>query len=370
MVWIFSPCGQAQNQAGMRLEDLEQMALSGNPTMAQAQANVRLAAGRASQSAFYPNPTIGYYGDEIRGGYYGGGKQGGFVSQKIIIGGKIGAARRAAQLLVGEAETNGEAQRLRILNNVRALFYEVLVDQRLVDVRENLSKLSADATQTSHQLANIGQADRPDVLQAELEQQQTNIALRAAQQNLKASWRALTAVVGKPDLPQTRLEGDPEAVPELNYDEWLATTLRDSPEVKVAQQNVGRAEALLAQAKKAPIPDLELYGSLSQNNEPLTGNSPRITGLNGGVQIGVQCRSSTVIRVISPPRKRRSKSHNKISPGRSFKLPAALATCFEITNRRWRPSANIRLRCCRARKRRTDFTKRTMGIWRRHIRWH
>jgi cobalt-zinc-cadmium efflux system outer membrane protein len=157
-----------------------------------------------------------------------------------------------------------------------------------VDVRQNLAKLAADATQTSHQLANVGQADRPDVLQAEVEQQQINVSLRIAQQNLQSSWRTLTAVVGKPDLPQARLEGDLEAIPDLNYEEWLATTLRDSPEVKLAQQRVERAEASLVQAKKVPIPDLQLYGNLSQNNMPLVETSPRITGVQGGVQIGVQ----------------------------------------------------------------------------------
>jgi Cu/Ag efflux protein CusF len=83
-------------QGGMRLEELEQMALTNNPTAAQVQANLRAAAGLARQAALYPNPTVGYYGDEIRGGYISGGKQGGFVSQTIVLGGKLQAARRVA----------------------------------------------------------------------------------------------------------------------------------------------------------------------------------------------------------------------------------------------------------------------------------
>lgn len=273
--------------AGLRLEELERMALANNPTIAQVQANVRVSAGLARQAGLYPNPTVGYYGDEIRGGYVGGGKQGGFVSQTIVTGGKLRAARRVADLLTQQAETSGEVQRLRILNNVRIVFYQVLADQRLVEVRQNLAKLSADATQTSHQLANVGQADRPDVLQAEVEQQQVTVSLRIAQQNLRSSWRTLAAVVGKGGLPQTRLEGDLEAIPDLDYEEWLATTLRDSPEVKLAHQTVDRAEASLTQARKVPIPDLQLYGNLSQNYEPLE-STRRPIGLNGGVQIGVQ----------------------------------------------------------------------------------
>jgi cobalt-zinc-cadmium efflux system outer membrane protein len=97
----------------------------------------------------------------------------------------------------------------------------------------------------------------------------------------------LAATVGKPQLSVTRLEGDLAAIPDLNYEEWVATSLRESPEVKVAQQAVERAEAALIQARKAPIPDLQITGILAQNYEPLD-TTHRPTGLQGGAQIGVQ----------------------------------------------------------------------------------
>jgi Cu/Ag efflux protein CusF len=80
------------------LTELERIALSNNPTVAQEEANIRVAAGLATQAGLYPNPTVGYYGDEIRGGYIGAGQQGGFVSQTIVTGGKLRAARRVADL--------------------------------------------------------------------------------------------------------------------------------------------------------------------------------------------------------------------------------------------------------------------------------
>ncbi len=280
------PGGRAK-AVGLGLEELEQMALANNPTVVQAQANLRVTAGLARQAGLYPNPTVGYYGDEIRGGVIGGGKQGGFVSQTIVTGGKLRAARRVAELQTNEVETSGQLQRLRILNNVRALFYQVLAAQRLAEVRQNLAKLAGDATQTSRQLGNVGQADRPDILQAEVEQQQANVSFRVAQQSLESSWRILAVVVGKPGLPLSHLEGNLEEVPDLSFDEWLSTTLRESPEVKLAQQAVDRAEASLVQARKAPIPDLQLTGILTQNYEPLdTTRMP--TGLMGGAQIGIQ----------------------------------------------------------------------------------
>ena len=240
------------SQPGLKLEALEAMALANNPTLAQSQANIRVAVGQARQAGLYPNPTIGYYGDEIRGGYYGGGKQGGYINQTIVTGGKLQAARRVAELAGAEAKTNAEAQRMRVLNNVRSMFYQVLARQRLVEVRQSLAQIAADATETSHQLANIGQADRPDVLQTEVEQRQANIAVQIAQQSLRSAWRGLAATVGQPALSQTHLEGDLDAIPDLSYDDWLAKTLQDSPGIKLAQQSADRADAIVAQARKAP----------------------------------------------------------------------------------------------------------------------
>jgi outer membrane protein, heavy metal efflux system len=277
----------AVDKAGLRLEDLEQIALANNPTVAQVQANLRAAMGFTKQAGLYPNPTVGYYGDEIRGGYIGGGKQGGFISQTIVMGGKLGAARRVAELETNEIQTTAQIQRLRIQNNVRALFYQVLAAQRLVEVRQNLAKLAADATQTSLQLGNVGQADRPDILQAELEEQQAMVSVKIAQHSIEASWRMLAAVVGRPDLPVVTLEGDLETIPDLNYEESIATTLRESPELKLAEQAVERAEASLVQEKKVPIPDLQVTGILVQSFEPLD-TTGRPTGVQAGAQIGIQ----------------------------------------------------------------------------------
>src|SRR5260370_18652981 len=225
----------------------------------------------------------------MRRGSSRGGKHGGFISQTIVTGGKLRAARRVAELQANEVETGGQIQRVRIVNNVRSLFYQVLAAQRLVEVRQNLAKLAADATQTSHQLGNVGQANRPDILQAEVEEQQANINLRIAQQNLQASWRMLAAVAGKPGMPLSRLDADLDAVPDLNYEEWLATTLRESPEVKLAQQASERAEASLIQAKKAVIPDLQVTGIFVQNYTPLLETTPsRPPVLQGGAQIAAQ----------------------------------------------------------------------------------
>jgi cobalt-zinc-cadmium efflux system outer membrane protein len=271
----------------LKLDDLEQMALSRNPTFSQVNADVRAAEGTKKQAGLYPNPTVGYYGDEIRGGSFRSGKEGAFINQTIVLGGKLGAARQTAEQQRLQAVTNVEAQRYRVLSSVQSLYYEVLAAQRLVQVRRQLLSLANDAAETSHQLGNVGQADRPDVLQAEVEAEQAGLALASAKQNYQSLWQTLAATAGNPDLPLSRLDGNLEAVPQLDQQEWLTKMLNSSPQVKYAQQEADRAKAALREAKKVPIPDLQISANVSQDNEPLEPLTTR-TGIVGGAQVGVQ----------------------------------------------------------------------------------
>src|SRR5260370_11516856 len=85
--------GRAQEHAQGALVTLEQaqkIASESNPTLRQAEAEIRAARARQQQSGLYPNPTAGYTGDEIRGGPGGGGKPRLFVEPNVVPGAKLG----------------------------------------------------------------------------------------------------------------------------------------------------------------------------------------------------------------------------------------------------------------------------------------
>src|SRR6266478_2030618 len=104
---------------------------------------------------------------------------------------------------------------------------------------------------------------------------------------LRAEADLVSATVGKPELPLTRLAGSLYELPDDNSDQWLEAILRDSPAIKIAQLGVLRAEASLARAKREPIPDLQLRGGLQQNRE-LEATTNRPIGLQGFAEVGVQ----------------------------------------------------------------------------------
>jgi cobalt-zinc-cadmium efflux system outer membrane protein len=278
----------ASEQKTITLEELQQMALQNNPTFAQAAANIRAAEGRKKQSGLYPNPTLGYQGEQIRGGSFHGGEQGFFVQQDIVMGGKLGLNRKIFDQELKQAETEAEEQKLRVLTNVRMSYTQALAAQQTLELRQNLSKLADDAVETSHQLANVGQADAPDVLESEVEAQQAQLAVTMAEQNQQRVWKALAAVVGNPRLPLMRLEGKLEDTPPVNADDLVEKIVNESPAVRIAELGVKRAEAALARAKREPIPDLQLRGGMQQNSELLSAPNGKAVGLQGFADIGVR----------------------------------------------------------------------------------
>jgi len=263
------------------------MALHSNPTFAQSAANIQAAEGRKKQSGLYPNPTIGYQGEEIRGGSFRGGEQGFFVQQDIVMGGKLGLNRKVFDQELKQAQMEGEEQEMRVVTNVRMSYIQALAAQQTLDLRKNLSKLAEDAVETSHQLANVGQADAPDVLEAEVEAQQAQLAVTMAERSQQRIWKALGAVVGNPRLPIMQLEGKLEDTLPVNADELVEKIVNESPAVKIAELGVKRAEAALARDKREPIPDLQLRGGMQQNRE-LSEFTGRPVGLQGFADVGIR----------------------------------------------------------------------------------
>ncbi len=274
-------------ESALRLEDLEQMGLRNNPTLRQADAEVRATHARERQAGLYPNPTVGYQGEQIRGGSFRGGEQGAFIQQNILLGGKLAASRNMVAQEQKQAEAEREEQRLRIVNGIALAYYQALAAQETTALRASLVRVAQDAVETSKQLFNVGQADQPDVLQAEVEEDQAELALITAQSSQQRVWKSLAAVVGNPELPLSQLAGNLEDVPQVDTQEWLQKLLTDSPAVRIAQLGVTRAQAGLVRAKREPIPDLELRGGLEQNRELLEA-SRRPVGLQGFAEVGVR----------------------------------------------------------------------------------
>ncbi len=276
------------SRAPLKLEDFLAMADRNNPTLQQAAAIVRRSEAQATQAALYPNPTVGYEGDQIRGGSYGGGEQGGFVAQTILLGGKLGLRRDIYQQQKQSDQVAAEAQLLRVHNDVMQMFYDALSAQQTVLVRGRLLGLATDAAQTAHQLANVGQADSPDVLQAEVEAEQAAIDYIVAQRLFIQRFKSLAALAGSPATEVAPLDAALDKPPEIDPARIVDTIVQQGPTVKQAQQQVAVAEARLKAARREVVPDLQLRAGEQANLEQLADAPGRKTGAQSFASVGIE----------------------------------------------------------------------------------
>ncbi len=274
----------------MRLEELEGMALQRNPTLAQAEASIRAAEGRRRQAGLFPNPIAGYFLEEFAfRSPTETMEQGAFVEQTFPLGGKLSKAKRVFAREKEQAEILAEAQRLRITNSIRVLYYETLGAQRLVELRDDLSQLAREAVEITKELSNVGQADQPDQLEIEIEAERSEIDFLRAQNDWMRSWRTLAAMVGNPELPPARLAATAEEdLAALNEAQLMETLLSQSPDVRVARAGVERARAVLARARAERIPDLFVRGGLGYNYERFEPVVPTIAGQRKGLEMRLE----------------------------------------------------------------------------------
>ena len=277
----------AQKSTAKKLEEFEQLALKANPTLKQANVIARQSSALARQAGLWPNPSVGYQGEQIQGGSYRGGEQGGFVQQSVVLGGKLGRRKQVFEQQQKADELGIEEQRLDVLGAVRLQFYSALAAQRTVDVRQRLLQIAMDAASTAHQLANVGQGDAPDILQTEVEAEQAKLDFIRAQRQYIQAFRMLAAVSGSPDLAITYLEGDIDHPPEIDVDHWVDEAIAQSPGIKRVEQEVSRAEAVLARDKHEAIPDLSLRAGIQQNRE-IDPESMRPVGVQGFASASIQ----------------------------------------------------------------------------------
>jgi cobalt-zinc-cadmium efflux system outer membrane protein len=240
----------------LSLEELQRMAREANPTLGQAQMLIESAEGRRVQAGLYPNPSVGYNAENASPAL-NGGEQGAIFQQTIVTANKLGLAQNISAREKSESVEVAKVQALRVLNDVTMLYYSAVAARRIVELRGRFLQLAEQAVDITRRLVNVGQADKPDLLQSQVEANLALVALSEAANDEARAWRVLAATVGEPNLePHPLTDVLDEPPPELDEKRTFNAILERSPEISLAQLGVRHAEAILARARVEPVPDI------------------------------------------------------------------------------------------------------------------
>ncbi|QDT44885.1 Cobalt-zinc-cadmium resistance protein CzcC precursor [Gimesia alba] len=286
------PTPSSEHDVVMSLETLEQMALSNNPTLIQAMAQVDAASGAAYQAGLYPNPVVGYASDQIGIEGTAGELQGAYVSQEFVTAGKLQLSRAKWSQAACIAETNLSAQYDRVLNDVRIHFYKTLAAQQHVELQKQLLANAKDNMQTHKEMLNLGQTNMAGFLQSEVDLSQNQLNLQKAENNLERAWRNLMAMVGTPDLLRSTLSGSLEPTEEkLDWDSAFHHLLQNSPELIAAGEKIHHDEITVERERVQSIPNILVDVDFGHNFE--TDNS--VAGVTAGIALPIFDNNSGTI---------------------------------------------------------------------------
>lgn len=242
----------------LTLERLVALAAESNPTLVQAHWAIHAAQGQEEQAGLYPNPTLGYKIEEW-GGVIGYTFEGGTFTQTLVTNNKLGLARAVASQDVEQAKWAYESQRMRVENDIRISFYQLLLAQRRIEYSEHLLGIQETIAASSEKRQVAGEATAVEVAQAKIEVEQARLNLYQSRAQYSGVWRRMVAMVGRPDLEPARADGDAtRQLPTINWDDALQKVLSQSPELAKAQAGVERARANLAQQKAMQISNVDV----------------------------------------------------------------------------------------------------------------
>jgi len=250
------------------LADAVALAYDGNPTLQQQRAQVRELDETYVQALSGYRPSLSI---SATGGYkrsdpgQGAGAESNSVdatltaSQPLYTGGRVSAGVRSAKAQVLAARETLRSVEQQILQQVIGAYVDVRRDEEIVRIRKkNVEVLKAQLDETDAKF-RVGQLTKTDVATVRAQYAQAKAALAAAEGQLRTSRSTYLAVVGRAPgqlAPEPALSGLPATL-----DQAFDASEADNPDLRAASLSEQSAEALVAQAKAARMPQVSATAS-------------------------------------------------------------------------------------------------------------
>jgi cobalt-zinc-cadmium efflux system outer membrane protein len=250
--------------SGLTLASLESMALRTNPAIQQASASAYKAMGFRDQVGLVPNPTLGFFGEQI--GDAGTDQYGAFVSQDFVSAGKLTLNRNVLSHSVQAQLWEVDAQRYRVVTDVRLRFFDALAAQRRLELATDFELVLTEGVRVARIRKDAAEGSQPEVLLAQLQLTELRVLKQRAGFSFQAAWKELAAVIGNSQLQPTSLETPMQTVPEpRNWDAVYQDVVSRSPELKAANARVCRAAANVQRQETQPVPNLEVQAGVGHD---------------------------------------------------------------------------------------------------------
>ncbi|HTS17856.1 MAG TPA: TolC family protein [Verrucomicrobiae bacterium] len=199
------------------------------------------------------------------------------ISQLVYAGGRVNAALRAAKLSNQIATLGFQSAVADTILNVRTDFYQILLDEALVDVRQQSVTLLEEQLRDAQSRFDVGSVPRFNVLRAEVELENAKPPLIRAQNDLRLAKEALVKLLAIDSSNQTNSFTPISFEGKLVYEHrgWeLATALEEAlqhrPELISADRQIAVAKANVQVASSGYKPQASVFGNYGWHDYAFT----------------------------------------------------------------------------------------------------
>ncbi len=259
----------------MSLTDLEQLALANSPIIPQFQADVSAQAGQAIQAGTHPNPIIGYEADTV-GSFGTRNYQGVYATQLIKTAGKLQVAQAIENVDLMNTQLALRQARYDLLTQVRRQYFALLIARESVKINTAIVRFTHELYQIQKDQFSVGLAAayEPPFLRTFAEGARADLV--AAQNEYRAGWQQLRALLNAPDMPVADLVDQPDMpVPVEDYNVAVSHVLSMHTEAQIAHNGISKGKLALRFAQITPIPDINTYATVQ--HDYTTPGLPRAT---------------------------------------------------------------------------------------------
>jgi len=248
-----------------KLDDVLELALGRNPTLAVAQGMVEQSQGQRAAAGAYLNPSI--IGSAGRGSIRDPSTGVSITERTITVEqplewlGKRAARQRAADAGVAGAIAGMEDTKVMVIAEVKGAFFQLLLAQQDAQLaRENL-KTVEDLVKLVTARVSTKEAPKFELVKATVELQKTRKELSRAENALLVARTKLNTVTGKALGDSYMIQGEFEPVRSgLDLPVLMAQALDRHPALRRQQKAVEQAEFTIEQERASRIPNVAVIG--------------------------------------------------------------------------------------------------------------
>lgn len=265
----------APAMGSLTLSQAMRLALAHNSDLAVARLELQAMEAAELQAGTRPNPELGMQVEDTRRATRTTTLQ---WSQPIELGGKRSARLSAAARSREQAAVALLAKQAQLRAAVATSFFEVLSTQEQVRLTQASLELARKVSAIAGKRLQAGKVPPLEQAKAQVAEAGVRAELAQAQSDLLMARQRLTSFWGQGTGVFVRVDGQTEALPDLPTAQRLENLLAQAPEIRLAQLDIAKRQALVEGERAKRVPDLTV--TLGAKRDAELGRTQAIVGLS------------------------------------------------------------------------------------------